>query len=73
MRKKTPCKCARCRCVATANREWGYDEALVSSTECLVCGDPIGKGKYALETSLARFGQMFVLHAHCEAKAGASA
>lgn len=59
------CDCPRCRRVPTANRRWGFDEALVSKVKCFACDRKIGRAKYRLVTDLARFGQMFFVHARC--------
>lgn len=65
MRKRKPCSCARCRGVPTADPRWGFDRRDLPKTECLTCGQPIGRRKYRLNTTLARFGIMQVAHVNC--------
>jgi hypothetical protein len=59
------CCCAKCRKLPTAHPVWGYDTAKVAGVQCFVCKEPIGQGEYLLDTTLARFGQMFFIHAGC--------
>jgi len=54
--------------VPTANKRWGFDEALVPKVHCLFCKRPIGNEPYRLDTWLARFGNMFFIHKRCDRK-----
>lgn len=62
---KKACNCPRCLGIPTADRRWGFDRAKVPNIECLMCGKKIGRSRYLLNLTLARFGQMLFVHARC--------
>jgi hypothetical protein len=59
------CDCPRCRGIRSADRRWGFDRAKVKNVRCLRCKRRIGRRSYLLDTSLARFGNMFFIHKAC--------
>lgn len=46
--------------------KYSYNTAGLSETKCLLCNQPIGGEDYTECHIMARFGQMFFLHARCD-------
>lgn len=65
MTRRRGCGCARCQRVKTADPRWGFDRALVPGVLCIECRKPIGRAKYRLDTTMARFGEMLFRHDRC--------
>jgi hypothetical protein len=63
--RRKGCDCPRCQGVKTADPKWGFDRAKVHGVRCVVCDKRIGREPFVLDTSLARFGQMFFRHRRC--------
>ena len=69
------CQCLLCKPVPgkRAHPVYGYDLDLAKTTKCPRCGVVIGEEPYVEDLSMARFGQLNVLHARCESEKEARA
>lgn len=63
--KPVPCACPRCRGVKSAHPKWGFDLKKVAGVLCMLCGRKIGRSRYRLDITLARFGSMSFYHVEC--------
>ncbi len=64
---KKQCNCGLCKPEPGKRYHpvYGFDLDAVPEKYCLRCNTPIGTEEYVLETAVARFGTMQVLHKRC--------